>query len=212
MLSALARQTAARARGCSLQQQHRLQPPRCSTHTSFWLHVSRFVARGAFFIGDAMEQTADEMTVRAEERDKGRVNTAEDSSAWARRGEFMWLRSESHHWLTVSCKSLRFLTGSCGMFKVSEEFSRQLLQHWHVFFFFLISCFRVVEGERSAAFLLLHGFLMCSELDLKHELKISSDLLMWVAVQPNERICLAETWEQKLKNAWHACRPYFSIS
>lgn len=51
--------------------------------------MSRFVTRGAFFIGDAMEQTADEMTLRAEERDKGRVNTAEDSSAWARQGEFM---------------------------------------------------------------------------------------------------------------------------
>lgn len=59
-----------------------------NTHV-FGLHLSRFVTRGAFFIGDAMDQTEAEMSVRAEERDEGRVNTAEDSSAWARRGEFM---------------------------------------------------------------------------------------------------------------------------
>lgn len=67
----------------------RLAAQHTHTHTSFWLHVSRFVTRGAFLIGDAMEQTADEMTLRAEERDKGRVTAAEDGSAWARRGEFM---------------------------------------------------------------------------------------------------------------------------
>lgn len=36
-----------------------------------------------------MEQMADEVTVRADERGKGRVKAAEESSAWASGGELM---------------------------------------------------------------------------------------------------------------------------
>lgn len=154
---------------------------------------------------------ADEMVLRANEGDKGRVNTAEESSARARGGEFMWLRSESHDWVTNSCKSLLFLTGNCTTVLFSKFQNIVPGNFCSSDKCFFIGCFHVVQCERSAAFL-LRGFLMCCKFDLKHELKISSDLLMWVAVQPNERICLGETREQNLKNAWRACRPYFSIS
>ena len=88
--------SSARARGCSQPSPAaeaalgtHSSRPLGSTHTSFWFDVNKFDTRRAFFIGDAMDQMADEMTPRADERDKGRVNTAEESSAWARGGEFM---------------------------------------------------------------------------------------------------------------------------
>lgn len=55
----------------------------------FWFEVIRFVIRSAFFICDAMDQMADEMTLRADVRDKGRVKTAEESSTWVRGGKSM---------------------------------------------------------------------------------------------------------------------------
>lgn len=55
----------------------------------FWLEVIRFVIGGAFFICDAMDQMADEITQRADVRDKGRVNTAEESSTWVRGGKLL---------------------------------------------------------------------------------------------------------------------------
>lgn len=70
----------------------------------FWFEVIRFVIRSEFFIRDAMDQMADEMTQRADVRDKGRVNTAEESSPWVRGGKLMWLQSmekKNHYWVTV---------------------------------------------------------------------------------------------------------------
>jgi len=61
--------------------------------TYFWLEIIRFVTRSAFFICDAMDQMADEMTLRAEVKDKGRANDSEESSTWARGGKLMWLTS-----------------------------------------------------------------------------------------------------------------------
>lgn len=63
--------------------------PQLCAATYFWLEVIRFVIRSAFFICDAMDQMADEMTVRDDVKDKGRVNTAEESSTWARGGKSM---------------------------------------------------------------------------------------------------------------------------
>lgn len=54
----------------------------------FWLEVIRFVILSAFFICDAMDQMADEMTLRADLKDKGRVSAAQESSAWVSGGEF----------------------------------------------------------------------------------------------------------------------------
>lgn len=69
----------------------------------FWLELIRFVIRSEFFIRDAMDQMADEMTQRADVRDKGRVNTAEESSPWVRGGKLMWLQSVEKESLLGHC-------------------------------------------------------------------------------------------------------------
>lgn len=62
--------------------------PSLSVASYFWLEIIRFVIPSAFFICDAMDQMADEMTLRGDVKDKVRVSTAEESSAWVRGGEF----------------------------------------------------------------------------------------------------------------------------
>lgn len=59
----------------------------------FCLEVIRFVILSAFFICDAMDQMADEITLRADVKDKERVNTAPESAAWVRGGKLTLLRS-----------------------------------------------------------------------------------------------------------------------
>lgn len=63
--------------------------PQLYAATYFWTEVIRFVIRGAFFICDAMDQMADEMTLSADVKNKGTVNTAEESAAWVRGGKLM---------------------------------------------------------------------------------------------------------------------------
>lgn len=53
----------------------------------FWLEIIRFVILSAFFICDAMEQMADETTLRADAKDKGSVNGGEERATWVKGGE-----------------------------------------------------------------------------------------------------------------------------
>jgi len=57
-------------------------------HT-FWLEIIRFVILSAFFICDAMDQMADETTLKADVKDKRGVSMAEKNSAWVREGKLL---------------------------------------------------------------------------------------------------------------------------
>lgn len=63
--------------------------PQLCAATYFWLEIIRFVIRSAFFICDAMDQMADEITLRGDVKDKGRVNTPEESATWVTGGKLM---------------------------------------------------------------------------------------------------------------------------
>lgn len=157
-----------------------------------------------------MEQMADETTRRADVKDKGRVNTAEESSAWARGGKVMWLRAVENLSITTGspCFNLQYLettyyrlvldlvqetVRSCTVSPEKKMFCSLLFK---VFFLsFLFKCL----------VLILHFY-------LQHGVKLSPDPPLRVTAASNEWARLGETLEQNLKNAWHACRPYFSIS
>lgn len=62
--------------------------PRLCAASCFWFEVIRFVVLSAFSICDAMDQMADELTLRADVKDKGRANSAEEGSRWVRGGTF----------------------------------------------------------------------------------------------------------------------------
>ena len=61
--------------------------PQLCGASCFWFEVIRFVILSTFSICDAMDQMADEMTLRADVRDKGRASAAEEGSCRVRGGK-----------------------------------------------------------------------------------------------------------------------------
>lgn len=157
----------------------------------------RFVTQSAFFICDAMEQMVDETAVRDKGRKQSAVAEAE-SSAWVRGGEFMWLRRRKQNMANTKtlCHPSCFWNFRRGPCDINYRETRPDVHSLQV-------TMRVVGPPSPFSPLIMFR----SGLKCENHRRGPSVWGTCAALMSQ-----TGSLEQNLKNASHACRPYFSIS